>query len=420
MQINNYTVRNLLSLFDENTVYVDKNIQRRRGNWSTDMKRDCLRSYNLGRVPAPIVLADNTACLKWLKVDALRSMDEYSREYYEARIASGHDWTVLDGMHKLFDVLHGFINNQWSYTGYLTDANGVTNSNEYDNVFFKDLPQRTKDAIQDAQVSVAIFGDLTAIDLSEVFLNLQKGVPLNPQQVRRAMRTRLTGWVRDVAERQPLAWRHILGKTGANSIAGSGDEELTVKLLMSTVRKWNKTLSKYDNTKFNHQVKDLDLVYREGVGISPIFGGESPYNKTEFERFEKIFNLFGFVVSQLQDSKGKNIKLLSKEVWMLWFAIEYAHDNMFQIQSANDVFVAVQKTIQRLESQSHLDYSNAITAAEEKGEDVPSESGYFHKTTSLPHQAKGRNLAKKQFLDEFTSSDVLSSASLTRGYAAAK
>jgi len=420
MQINNYTVRNLLSLFDENTVYVDKNIQRRRGNWSTDMKRDCLRSYNLGRVPAPIVLADNTACLKWLKVDALRSMDEYSREYYEARIASGHDWTVLDGMHKLFDVLHGFINNQWSYTGYLTDANGVTNSNEYDNVFFKDLPQRTKDAIQDAQVSVAIFGDLTAIDLSEVFLNLQKGVPLNPQQVRRAMRTRLTGWVRDVAERQPLAWRHILGKTGANSIAGSGDEELTVKLLMSTVRKWNKTLSKYDNTKFNHQVKDLDLVYREGVGISPIFGGESPYNKTEFERFEKIFNLFGFVVSQLQDSKGKNIKLLSKEVWMLWFAIEYAHDNMFQIQSANDVFVAVQKTIQRLESQSHLDYSNAITAAEEKGEDVPSESGYFHKSVTLPHQARGRNIAKKQFLDEFTSSDVLSSASLTRGYAAAK
>ena len=420
MQINNYTVRNLLSLFDENTVYVDKNIQRRRGNWSVDMKRDCLRSYNLGRVPAPIVFADNTACLKWLRADALRGMDEYSREYYEARIASGHDWTVLDGMHKLFDVLHGFINNQWSYTGYLTDANGVTNSDKYENVFFKDLPQRTKDAIQDAQVSVAIFGDLTAIELSDVFLNLQKGVPLNPQQVRRAHRTRLTGWIRDVAESQPLVWNHILGKTGANSIAGSGDEEWTVKLLMATARKWNKTLSKYNNTNFDHYTVDLDLVYSEGVGISPMFGGESPYDKAEFERFKKIFNLFAYIVSQLRDSKGKDIKLKNKEAWMLWYAVEYSHDNMFQIQSANDVFVTVQKTIQRLESQSHLNYSNAITAAESKGEKAPSENSYFHKTTCLPHKARERNLAKKEFLDEFTSSDVLNSASLTRGYAAAK
>jgi hypothetical protein len=428
MQINTYTVRSLLALFNEKTVYVDRDIQRRPGNWSKDMLRDCLRSYNLGRVPAPIVLADSNACLKWLKIDALRGMDSYSREYYEARIASGYDYIVLDGQHKLFDVLHGFVNNKWSYSGYLIDANGVKNPEPgYENVFFKDLPQRTKDAIMDAQVSLAMFGDLSAIDLSEVFLNLQKGVPLNDQQKRRANRTKLTGWIRDLAEGQPLIWSHLLGKTGAFSLAGSGDEELLIKLLVSTVREWDGTLSHKNPNNFDHNRQSLDLVYEEGVGIAPIFGSESPYNQKEFERFEKIFNLFGYVVSQLKDDKGKTIQLKSRQVWTLFWAIEYVWDNSLQIQSSTTLFEQVDKALNRLLSQSHREYSAALTEAEDHNakpeEDkmkLPSEHNYFHKRITVPHQAHRRKEAKKEFLKEFTSEKVLKLSSLTVGYAAAK
>ena len=420
MQLNNYTVRSLLALFNEKTVYVDRDIQRRPGNWSKDMLRDCLRSYNLGRVPAPIVLADSNACLKWLKIDALRSMDSYSREYYEARIASGYDYIVLDGQHKLFDVLHGFVNNKWSYSGYLIDANGVKNSEEYENVFFKDLPQRTKDAIMDAQVSLAMFGDLSAIDLSEVFLNLQKGVPLNDQQKRRANRTKLTGWIRDLAESQPLVWSHLLGKTGAFSLAGSGDEELLIKLLVSTVRKWDGSLAKKTCNNFDLTRQSLDLVYQEGVGIAPIFGNESPYNQKEFERFEKIFNLFGYVVSQLKDDKGKIIKLKSRQLWTLFWVIEYVYDNSLQIQSSATLFEQVDKALKRLMSRSHLAYSTALTKAEENDEDPPAEGKYFHKQITHAHRAPDRVIAKEEFLEEFTSEKVLKLSSLTVGYAAAK
>ena len=420
MQNNTYTVRQLLALFNDKTVYVDKDIQRRTGNWSKDMLRDCLRSYNLGRVPAPIVLADSNACLKWLKIDALRSMDAYSREYYEARIASGYDYIVLDGQHKLFDVLHGFVNNKWSYSGYLIDANGVKNSEEYENKFFKDLPQRTKDAIMDAQVSLAMFGDLGAIDLSEVFLNLQKGVPLNDQQKRRANRTKLTGWIRDLAESQPLAWNHILGKTGAFSLAGSGDEELLIKLLVSTVQKWNGTLAHMNCNNFDLNRQSLDLVYEEGVGIAPIFGSKSPYNQKEFERFEKIFNLFGFVVSQLKDDKDKIVQLKSRQLWTLFWAIEYVWDNSLQIQSATTLFEQVDKALSRLVSRSHLAYSTALTKAEENNQKAPAEGRYFHKRITVPHQGARRTEAKKEFLKEFTSEKVLNNSSLTVGYAAAK
>jgi len=420
MQLNNYTVRSLLALFNQKTVYIDRDIQRRPGNWSKDMLRDCLRSYNLGRVPAPIVLADNNACLKWLKVDALRSMDAYSREYYEARIASGYDYTVLDGQHKLFDVLHGFVNNKWSYSGYLIDANGVKNPDPYDNVFFKDLPQRTRDAIMDTQVSLAIFGDLSAIDLSEVFLNLQKGVPLNDQQKRRANRTKLTGWIRDLAESQPLAWNHFLGKTGAFSIAGSGDEELLIKLLVSTVRKWDGTLAHKNPTNFDGNRQSLDLVYEEGVGIAPIFGSESPYNQKEFERFAKIFNLFGYVVSQLKDNNDKIIKLKLRHVWALFWVIEHVYDNSLQIQSSTTLFEQLDKIINRLMSRSHLAYSTDLANAEQNDEKPPAESNYFHKSLTLAHQARARIKAKKEFLEEFTSEKALKLASLTVGYAAAK
>ena len=420
MQNNNYTVRSLLALFNQKTVYVDRDIQRRPGNWSKDMLRDCLRSYNLGRVPAPIVLADNNACLKWLKVDALRSMDVYSREYYEARIASGYDYVVLDGQHKLFDVLHGFVNDEWSYSGYLIDANGVKNPEEYENVFFKDLPQRTRDAIMDTQVSFAMFGDLSAIDLSEVFLNLQKGVPLNDQQKRRANRTKLTGWIRDLAESQPLAWNHILVKTGAFSLAGSGDEELLIKLLVSTVQKWDGSLAKKNCNNFDLTRQSLDLVYEEGVGIAPVFGSESPYNQKEFERFEKIFNLFGYVVSQLKDDNGKIIQLKSRQLWTLFWIIEHVYDNGLQIQSSITLFEQADKALNRLMSRSHLAYSTALTEAEENDEEPPVENRYFHKLITHVHQAHRRIRAKKEFLEEFTSEKVLKNSSLTVGYAAAK
>ena len=414
MQINNYTVRNILALFNEDTVYIDKNIQRKRGNWSLAYLRDCLRSFNLGRVSAPIVVADNNACLKWIKADALRAMDAYSCEYYQARIASGYDYTILDGQHKLFDVLHGFINGDWTYSGYLTDANGVTNPEPYDNVFFKDLPQRTKDAINDATVYVAMHADLTAIELSEVFITLQQGLPLNDQQKRRPLRTKLTGWVRDLAETQENALAHILSP---KAMAGSGDEEFTVKLLMATVRKWRGTLATNTNINFDLKSSQLNLVYREGVGIAPIFGDESPYDEEEFERFEKIFNHFGYIVSQLRNN---NTRLNKQETWMLFWAIEYAHDNSLQIQSATTLFEQVRNTMTRLLSQSHLDYSNDIVNAQATGTPEPSERKYYHKACYLPHESSQRNRAKNMFLAEFSLPKVFKLASLTRGYAAAK
>ena len=416
----------VLNKYNKNTVYHDKIIQRKLGCWSDADKNDCLESYFRNLVSHPIVFADAAECLEWIQSND--KLNEDSKQYYRDRLGTGHRFVSLDGAHKLFDVIHGYVNGDYSYTGFIPCSSvkpGETpKSQRFVNTFYKDLPLEYQMSFMNATTMTAVYEDLTAQDLSVVFIKLQKGVPLNDQQVRRANRTKLTEWIMDLAENNSALWDRILkGERGPQSLAGSGDEEFIAKMLLATVRTWSDTLAKKSNKTFNLRKIDLDQIYEAGIEIVPVFGSGSPYDASEFERVARVFNLYSSVVSELINTTGKKpkpLRIQSKaEQWMLWWAIEYIEENSLAVKDSSQLYKLVQSLTARLSAASHAAFAKAIDEAEDTGGEKPSENKYFHRGLNLPHQANHRQETKEKFIKAFEEA-LKTSTCVMMSYAAAK
>ena len=422
----NMKFSDVLNKYNKNTVYHDNIIQRKLGNWSDADKIDCLESYFRNLVSHPIVFADAQECLSW--IESNEKLNEDSKQYYRDRLKTGHRFVSLDGAHKLFDVIHGFVNGDYSYTGKIPCSSVIPGetpkSQRFENTFYKDLPREYQQTFMNATTMTAVYEDLTAQELSTVFIKLQKGVPLNDQQIRRANRTKLTEWIMNLADNNDALWDRILkGERGPQSLAGSGDEEFIAKMLLATVTTWKDTLSSKTNKDFGLSKKELNQIYEAGIGVVPMFGCKSPYDASEFERVARVFNLYSSVVSGLFNTTGKTpkpLKIYSKaEQWMLWWAIEYIEKNGLTIKDTNDLYRLVQSLIAKLSADSHKAFAKAIDEAEDTGGEKPSESKYFHRGLNLPHQATHRQQTKEKFIEAFEEA-LKTSTCVMMSYAAAK
>ena len=154
----------VLNKYNKNTVYHYKIIQRKLGNWSAADKVNCLESYFRNLVSHPIVFADAAECLSW--IESNEKLNEDSKQYYRDRIATGHRFVSLDGAHKLFDVIHGFVNGDYSYTGKIPCSSVIPGetprSQEFKNTFYKDLPREYQQTFMNATTMTAVYEDLTA------------------------------------------------------------------------------------------------------------------------------------------------------------------------------------------------------------------------------------------------------------------
>ena len=393
----------------EKFVFSDKNIQRPGENWDIDMKRDCLRSYCLNRIAASLVLADIRSCLEWTSDND--KLNEYSIKYYTNLLKRGFKYVSLDGNHKRRDVLISFYNNEWTYTGYLIDVYGK--KQDFVNVFFKDLPVSYQTRLLSTPVPIMIHDDVSAQELSDIFINLQKGMPLNAQQKRRAEMTLLTPWVRRLSKQNSALWERF-GFGSKGGLPFCSDEEAMAKFLIATVTKWGPPMSDIKPATVGLRASDLDNLYSTGVsGSADMFDEDSPYIKEQFERFENIFDKFAAFITMVDrerftNNKGNIIsstKLKSSHAWMFWWAIEYVHDNNLTVSDYTKFYDTVVSYINKLKVDSHSNYAKAVTSA--KAGVTIQESAYFHRCLELPHQPTQRNLAKQEFIKYFSDSKRL-------------
>tara|TARA_R100000152_G_C6777893_1_gene208091 strand:- start:510 stop:1811 length:1302 start_codon:yes stop_codon:yes gene_type:complete len=417
------TISSIASDYTEDKVFVDRDIQRSDGNWDLEAKASCLRNYNREWVDAPLVFADLRECRDGIDAD----LDPLSHEYFTDKLNKGYKYVIVDGQHKWRNVIQDFVNNKWAYPAFseLTDRDGKAYNTGNDPKYYHELPDRVKDAINDAEVPVRMHTDLKATEINELFVDTQKGVPLNPQQKRRANRTKLTPWVRALAETNRGLFNSLLNGRGENTVAAAADEEFIVKLLVATVRKWDNALElranrdkkegDYEKTGFNLNKKDLDIIYEAGKGIDPRHGVNSPYNKDEFIRFQEIFKKYSTVVCGLSklpaktNKKGEvtraeqTIVLKTGVAWMLWWAVEYYHDNNKSLPNSDKLLQDVELVIKQQAAASMKAWAQAFDIADKTGGEVPSEWNYFFKQLQRPHESSRRNAAKDTFLEAFTS-----------------
>ena len=418
-------IKEIVDYYTADKVYVDIDIQRKPGNWTSEDRACCLGSYNKGRVDAPLVFVHVQECLDKINKD----LDPLSFEYYTDLAKRDYKWVIIDGQHKWKNVIQDFVAGKWAYPAGMTLMDKDGNELKWDvDKYFNQLPQRVQDAINDAEVPVRMYTDFKATEINEQFINLQKGVELNPQQKRRATRTKLTPWVRSLAENNKKLFKSLLNGRGGNTIAASADEEFIVKLLVSTVTKWDNALKlranknkenveikgqKYRIVGFNLSKKDLDIVYETGKDIDPRHSVNSPYNKQEFERFMKIFEDYVGVVCGIspipekRNKKGEVIKyeqpkmLKTSTAWMLWWAVEDYYNKNLTPPDSDELLSIVEGVIHQEKVKSLKAYTDAVSTADKTGEEPPTEFNYFFRQVDRPHECKRRNAAKETFLDAF-------------------
>ena len=375
----------VVSNFNLSTVYLDPDIQRPSGNWDKDpdLRYSALRAYNTNRMTSPIVLADAQECLSFVK--KTNPSDIKSIKYYEDVLARDNDegktyrYICLDGQHRLFDVLCKFFNGEWAYTGKLRDADGQ--SVDIKNKFFNQMPTRVKDSLNDCLILIRIFADMDQPELPEVFIDHQKGIPLNAQQKRRAKPTPLTPWIRVLAA-QNANTTSLLSKCAFPTCE---DEEFIAKLLIATNRSWGGSMAKAASSVGE---SSLNRLYISGATEIAMFAPTSPYIQSEFRRFEDIFDKFAYTMERLDKQsatrfRNKNGEIVNgkrlgaAQTWSLWWAMELIIDEGYSINDVALVFESVNESLECLKNKTHIRYAKDVERAESNSTEKPVKRDYF-------------------------------------------
>lgn len=390
--------------FNITKIYRDPDIQRKRGNWDKPTKNSALSAYNRSRVSASIVLVSVRDCLEYIKLQ--HPLDTQSIRYYSDRLNEGKEYIVLDGMHKWFDVVTAFFNNEWSFSGSLRDADGKRHI--IVNKYYKDLPQRVKDSLNDMTIPFFLVQDAPLAELSTLFIDHQKGKPLNPMQKRHAIRTPLSPWVRTFAESLHGLWPNIAMKRN-RSIEASGDYELVAKFLCALVREWRgELLCEKNNENYKLSDGDLDKLYEAGESIQSIDEDNSPYVPAELARAREIISIFSNIVI-LGADEGTSKKLQSATMWLMLFAAEYIYDNGLSVddpvafcKTVNEIHRSLVKEAKKQYASDLINFeqAEATAIANNTANTVkePSPRDYYDWWITVVHTGPERNYAKNKFI----------------------
>jgi len=378
-------------------VYYDLDFNRKRGNWTLELKRAAISSYNRGWVTANLVLADVRKCLDYIKLN--KPTDTHSTKYFEELLRKGFKYVSMDGQHKTEDVLIAFFANDFTYSGLLDDADGKEHN--IDNQHFKDLPSRVQDALKDMPVPITIYEEVSAKEVRKIFSVHQKGKSLNDQENRHAANTPLSRYIRLRTDDTVGCFRKLLSNV---KMKESIDRELMVKFIMILDRTLDRDLNS----------ADLDKFYVEGEDFYEMWDPNCPYAKRqeEFDRAEEIIDMFSSIIVSLPEKlpgSARKLKIAANKMWALLLGVEYAHDNGLMIADSFKFYQHLSKIHEKLKTQSHAAYAKDRSRAETAQEEPPSDSNYYHKWVTVPHQSQNR----EKFKDRLTSTMALQHSQLS-------
>jgi len=380
-------LKKFVKTFQRGKVFYDSRFDRRYGAWSDDKKREFILSLNHGHVFSTIVTADVKKCLESIRDTS--PDDQMSIKYYTQTQKRGHDHVSLDGKHRTMTVLE-FVEDKFTITGEFVDADD--NIVNVDNQHFSKLPQRLRDKfLTDTWLTVKQSESASYEELPIIFKRLQAGEPLNDQEVRQADATPVAAWVRNMSE----DFSDMLAKfTKKEHITRALSDEYLAKMTMEVVRRYNGEISNHYDLKKT----SIDQWYEVGVGYYDMNDEGCPYIPSEFDRAESIFKMLSGVFCRQKIYKTP--RLPKKLVWAALHVCEYIYDNNMYIYDKDVFFRTLKEIDDRLSTESELRYAHARTQAAGQGLDPDdiSESGYYHKWTTLPHQRKYRRLRKEKLI----------------------
>lgn len=221
-------VRTLVDAYRAYGKFVAPEQFQRPQAWSKDDKRAYFESILMNRLEGGFVMVDLSLASKALeKVDS----DDRAVEFFEDLLMQGFKYITLDGNNRfnlIKDLLEGHYKIPTGTYQYILDNDNVIREQFIcsDNNTFDTLPEEIQELIADRSLVISEYTQIHYEGLSDVFRNVNSGVPLNDQEIRNSMNTPWADWIRSLRKKTEIKDLLNIAKGHNHMYRLSGDEYL--------------------------------------------------------------------------------------------------------------------------------------------------------------------------------------------------
>jgi len=200
-----WTIHDLATRQDEDEIHLDlafQSIER----WPKAARLAYLNSVFSGFTPNPIILAHVESCMNYC--EELLGKDSNDYQYFADLHSKGFKYISVDGNNRTRTLMK-FFNNDNSLKlregkTYRMSGMQIPEFAQYtptNAVSFKGMPEKLKEHIRKIQIPMFIVNSATRQELHDMFVAVNNGVTLNPQEKRNAIVCKVADSIRVLADK---------------------------------------------------------------------------------------------------------------------------------------------------------------------------------------------------------------------------
>jgi hypothetical protein len=170
--------------------------------WKAKDRKAFFDSILMNRVEGTYVLVDIQQCMCKLEKEVIFDLKTYN--LFKSLLDAGFDYIVLDGNNR-FCFISSLLGDEYSIPPgeyeFISDTDNCSVSTftvKRGDDKFSDLPKRVQKCIIERQCTISEYTQICLKGMSEVFANVNSGVPLNGQELRNAYCTEWADYVRKI------------------------------------------------------------------------------------------------------------------------------------------------------------------------------------------------------------------------------
>ena len=172
--------------------------------WRAEDRKKFFQSILMNRVEGSYVLVDVKSCIARLELAG--ECDSPTYKFFKKFLSEGYKYVILDGNNRmcfiqsLFDDTFTIPEGKYEYITDEVNGSITSFTVRKGKQTFSELPERVREILQSRQAAISLYTQITLEGMSEVFQNVNSGVPLNGQELRNAYSTPWAEYVRNIAD----------------------------------------------------------------------------------------------------------------------------------------------------------------------------------------------------------------------------
>lgn len=198
-----WTISDLATRQDEDEIFLDLGFQSSE-RWSKQAMLAYLNSVFSGFTPNPVILAHVESCMKYC--EELLGKDSSDYQYFADLHSKGFKYISVDGNNRTRTLMRYFNNVLQLKQNHPYRMSGMTipkymTFTPSSNVNFKGIPDKLKEHIRNIEIPMFIVHAATRQELHDMFIAVNNGVSLNPQEKRNAIVCKVADSIRSLGDK---------------------------------------------------------------------------------------------------------------------------------------------------------------------------------------------------------------------------